>query len=140
MSDDPRPARAVIVLGASPKRSRFSNMAIRAYRERGFTVYPVHPRGGAIEGLEVAARVAEVPGPAETLLLYVRPEIGRAALREARARGVRRVFVNPGAGSPELVAEIEALGMEAIEACAILAIGRSPGELDDAAGDALDLP
>ena len=41
----------VAILGASADRSKFGNKAVRAFLARGYTVYPVNPKGGEIEGL-----------------------------------------------------------------------------------------
>jgi hypothetical protein len=125
------PSKSAIILGASPDRSRFSNKAIRAYLEAGYEVYPVHPKESRIEGLDVYPDLASVPFRSDLLLLYVRPEIGLASIAEAPRAGVRKVFVNPGTESPELIGRIEELGMEPIAACAIRALGRSPQEFPD---------
>lgn len=124
-------ARRVIILGASPNRARFSNKAVRAYREAGYEVLPVHPATPDIEGIKSWPSVAEVPGRAGLLLLYVRPAIALESIGEAVEKGVRRVFVNPGTGSPELVDRILELGMEPIESCAIIALGKSPSQYPD---------
>lgn len=125
-------SRRVIVLGASSKRWRFSNKAVRAYREAGYEVVGVHPRETRVEGAEVYPSIDRVPGRAALLLLYVRPEIGQTHLAAAAAKGVRTVYLNPGAGSPALAAEARRLGMEPLEACAIVALGRSPAEFPEA--------
>lgn len=121
----------VIILGASPQRWRFGNKAVRCYREAGYRVFPVHLDATEVEGIPVSRTIAEVPERAELLLLYVRPGIGEKCIDEAPGRGVRRVFLNPGTSSPELIRKIEALGMEAIDGCAIVALGRSPSEFPD---------
>jgi predicted CoA-binding protein len=122
---------SVIILGASPQRWRFGNKAVRCYSDAGYRVYPVHLQAAEVEGIPVSRTIAEVPARAELLLLYVRPEIGEECIAEAEGRGVRRVYLNPGTSSAELVRRIEALGMEAIDACAIVALGRSPSEFPD---------
>jgi predicted CoA-binding protein len=131
MPNGDQPSRRVIVVGASPRRWRYGNKAVRAYREAGYDVYPVHPTEPRIEGIPAFASIGEVPVLAELLLLYVRPEIGSALIGEALGRGVSRVYVNPGSGSPELVAKIRELGMEPIEACAIVALGKIPAQYPD---------
>ncbi|MFN8546711.1 MAG: CoA-binding protein [Candidatus Eisenbacteria bacterium] len=122
------PERAVIILGASEDRSRFANKAVRAHLDAGFRVYPVHPTADSSEGIPTSRSIAEVPGQASLLLLYVRPAIGLEVIDQAPAKGVRRVLLNPGSESAELITRIEALGMEAIEACSIVALGRRPSE------------
>lgn len=121
----------VIILGASPQRWRFGNKAVRCYRDAGYRVFPVHLDATEVERIPVFRTIAEVPERAELLLLYVRPEIGIECIDQAPGRGVRRVYLNPGASSAELVRRIEDLGMEPIEACAIVALGRSPSEFPD---------
>jgi len=122
--------KSIIIVGASNDRSRFANRAVRAYRDIGWTVYPVHPREKEVEGLACYASIAEVPAQAGTLSLYVPAIVGMTVVEGAPARGVRDVFVNPGAGSPELVEKIRALGMNPIEACSIVAVGASPADYD----------
>lgn len=131
MTDMPDPSRSVIVLGASPDRSRYSNKAVRSYAELGYTVYPVHPKEPEIEGWKASSSVDAVDGEAGTLLMYVRPEVGLAVISQAPGKGVREVFVNPGSGSPELVAKIRELGMNPVEACSIVAVGKSPADYGD---------
>jgi predicted CoA-binding protein len=123
--------RRVIILGASPQRSRFSNKAVRAYREAGLEVLPVHPSAGEVEGVAAYPSIAAVPGPADLLLLYVRPEIALSAIEEAARHGVRQVFINPGTGSRALTERIVELGMEPIQGCAIIALGKSPAQYPD---------
>ena len=49
----PAMSETVAVLGASPKRERYSNQAIRLLRDYGHTVLPVNPAQQEIEGLRV---------------------------------------------------------------------------------------
>lgn len=118
----------VIVLGASDDRSRFANKAVRAYLEAGYRVFAVHPTATECEGSPVYRAIADVPEPSELLLLYVRPNVSIGVIDQAPKAGVRRVFLNPGTESDALRERIRALGMEPIEDCAIVAIGRSPAE------------
>ncbi len=122
--------KSIIIVGASNDRSRFSNRAVRAYRDLGWTVYPVHPREKVVEGLTCYPTVSAVPENAAWMSLYVVPIVGSRVVDEAPAKGVRDVYVNPGAGSPELVEKIRSLGMNPIEACSIIAVGKRPSDYD----------
>lgn len=125
------PERSIIIVGASSNRARFANRAVRAYRDLGWTVYPIHLREKEVEGLRCYPSIADVPAEARTLSLYLPPQAGIAVLDAAPGKGVKDVFVNPGAGSPELVEKIRALGLNPIEACSILAAGKHPGDYPD---------
>ena len=47
-------------------------------------------------------------------------------LNDIHDKGVRELYVNPGAESDQLVAEAERLGLEPILACSIIEIGERP--------------
>jgi uncharacterized protein len=117
---------SVAVIGASSAREKYGNRAVRAYLRQGWTVYPVNPTESEVEGLKAYRSVTEIPGPVDRASLYVPPRVGVKLLEGIREKGVRELFVNPGAESDELVAEAERLGMEPILACSIIEIGERP--------------
>jgi uncharacterized protein len=117
---------SVAVIGASSARHKYGNRAVRAYVRQGWTVYPVNPNEGEVEGLKTFPRIGDIPVPVDRAALYVQPEVGLSLLPEIKAKGVSELFVNPGAESDELMAEADRLGLNAIYACAIVDIGERP--------------
>ena len=117
---------AVAVIGASADRRKFGNKAVRAYLHQGWTVYPVNPAATLVEGLRAVASVRELPGPVARILLYVPPKIGLELLPDIARLPPAELFVNPGAESDELLARARELGLDPIEACAIVDVGESP--------------
>lgn len=116
------PARSMAVVGASSDPAKPSRQAVRLYRALGWDVYPVNPRGGALDGLPVYPSVAEIPGgPLTRVSLYVPPAVGLALVDEIARRGCDELWLNPGSESPELVARAEALGLRVVQACSLLA-------------------
>jgi predicted CoA-binding protein len=119
-------AETVAVIGASRNRAKFGNRAVRAFRQRGYTVWPVNPHESEVEGLPAYRSIADVPGPIDTVTFYVPPHIGLTIIDAVAARRPREVWFNPGSESPELLARARALGLEPITACSVMAIGMSP--------------
>ena len=117
-----------MVIGASNDRSKFGNKAVRAHqRQGGHDIFPVNPNETQVEGLPCYPTVADAPGPIDRALFYVPPRVGLKVIDALAQRGdVKEVWLNPGAESPELVARAEELGLETIQACAIVAIGERP--------------
>jgi hypothetical protein len=120
--------QSVAVVGASADRGKFSNKAVRAYHAQGWTVYPINPKGGTIEGLTAYPSLADVPGAVDRVTLYLPPALGVSALADIAKAKPAEFFVNPGAESDELVAKARELGLDPILACSIVDIGVSPGQ------------
>jgi len=114
---------SIAVIGASNDKSKFGNRAVLAYQAHGWTVYPVNPKETVVEGLPAYPSIAQVPEPVDRASLYVPPSVGIGLLDEIRAAGAKELWVNPGSGSPELLARAEKIGLPAVEACSIIAAG-----------------
>jgi hypothetical protein len=121
----------IAILGASTNRAKYGNKAVRAYARQGFDVYPIHPRAESIEGHKAYRSVLDVPvEKLDRVSLYLPPAVGLQAIEEIARKPPGEVWFNPGAESPELLARAEALGLNVVVACSILAVGESPGALD----------
>lgn len=120
--------RTVAVVGASSDRTKFGNKALRAFRAEGHTVIPINPNERQVEGLPTYASVLDVPGPIDMATVYVPADIGQRLLAEFEQKQIPEIWINPGAESPELLAEAKRRKLRIIEACSIIAIGRSPSE------------
>jgi uncharacterized protein len=114
---------SIAVIGASTDRSKYGNRAVRTYQAQGWTVYPVNPKEPEIEGIPAYKTIADVPQPIDRASLYVPPAVGIGLLEAISAQRVKELWVNPGSGSPELLARAQALGLSTVEACSILAAG-----------------
>lgn len=122
----PASPRRVAVIGASTDRRKFGNRAVRAFVRRGYDVVPINPHETSIEGLATYRSVLDVPGPIDMATVYVPPETGLTLIGEIAEKGIREIWLNPGAESPALVAAAQALGLVPIEACSIVGIGETP--------------
>ena len=119
----------IAIIGASADRSKFGNIAVRAFVRQGFTVYPVNPKEAVIEGLPAFASIAEVPVRPNLISVYLPPTVVLKVLRAIAARGCDELWLNPGTESAEVIAAAEKLGLNVIQACSIVGIGLSPGEV-----------
>ena len=118
--------RTVAVLGASNDRAKFGNKAVRAFRSKGYTVYPVNPNETQVEGLHCYARVGDLPVRPDAMTIYLRPNVLLDLLPEIAAKGCDRLWLNPGTASNEVRETARQLGLPYVEECSILAIGADP--------------
>jgi predicted CoA-binding protein len=121
-------AKTVAVVGASANRAKFGNKAVRAYRDAGWTVFPIHPTLKEVEGLPAYRDLDALPlDSLDQVSFYVPPGIGVSLLEQVKRKSPQDVWLNPGSESRELLARALALGLNVIQACSILGIGRHPG-------------
>jgi predicted CoA-binding protein len=110
----------VAVVGASPKRERYSNQAVRELAAAGHEVVPVTPRGGEIEGIPAVADLDHLDGAVDTVTLYVQARISDGMGDALEGLGPRRVIFNPGTENPDLAARLARQGVEVLEACTLV--------------------
>jgi len=110
----------VAVLGASPNKERYSNKAVLALRAHGHEVVPVNPTQATIEGLTVAKTLSAIKGPVDTVTVYVGPQHIGGLIPEIVALNPKRVIINPGAESDELIKGLKAANIPYEEACTLV--------------------
>ncbi len=119
-------SKTVAVIGASSHRFKYGNKAVRAFLQRGYTVYAINPNEQHVEGLPTYPSVLDVPGPIDMATVYVQPDVGVGVMDQLAKKGVQEVWLNPGADSDEVVDRARALGLKTIQACSIIGMGDSP--------------
>jgi predicted CoA-binding protein len=119
-------SKVVAVIGASSDRRKFGNKALRAFRNQGHTVIPVNPNEQEVEGTKTVASVADISGNVDMATFYVPPEVGVRVIEDVARKGIREVWLNPGADGDEVIRRAHELGIEPTVACSIVAIGENP--------------
>ena len=113
----------VVVLGASPKRNRYSNMAVRRLKENGYMVIPVNPAYDSVEGIDTVPRLSSIQVAVDTLTVYVNPYLAEKNSEEILNLAPGRVIFNPGSESFSLMKQLEKRGIPYLEACTLVMLG-----------------
>ncbi|MDQ2785763.1 MAG: CoA-binding protein [Chloroflexota bacterium] len=127
--------RTWAVVGASDNRAKFGNRIYRVLRERGYTVYPVNPTLATVEGDPAYPDIAALPDGVEVLDIVIPPQRVPPVLDQAKAAGITRIWLQPGAESPAVIAHAAALGLDVIAGgpCAMVEARSWPGAITDTA-------
>jgi acetyl coenzyme A synthetase (ADP forming)-like protein len=110
-------ATSVAVVGASKKETKRGYQAIKTLQDQGFEgrIYPVNPKEKNILGLPCNARVSEIEGPVEMVLITTPAKTIPGILRDCGKKGVAGAviiaggFGEMGEAGKELESEIVAI-------------------------------
>lgn len=91
-----------MVLGASPKPTRYSYQAVTLLDRHGYRVIPVHPKARRVDRVPVINELTHIREPVHTLTLYVGPERIGGMIEDIVALAPGRVILNPGTESRDL--------------------------------------
>ncbi len=110
----------VVVLGASPKRSRYSNQALRLLQAEGYRVIPVHPKAEEIEQTAVVQDLRAITEKIHTVTLYIGPSRSLAQIDAIVGLKPSRLIINPGAESPELESRLDEHEIPYVHGCTLV--------------------
>lgn len=115
------------VVGASSNRSKFGNKVLRCYLENNRKAVPVHPHEAEIEGLACVASVAALPDEVESISVITPPQITEQVVEQAAAKGIRNIWMQPGAESPAAIDFCRQKGINLIAdgTCVLVVLGFS---------------
>ena len=118
-------AEAFGVVGASSKPHKYGNKVLRCYQQNQKNVVPVNPVENEIEGLACVASVCDLPDHVGSISIITPPQVTEKVVEQAIAKGIRNVWMQPGAESVQAVAACEEAGVNVIAdgSCALVVMG-----------------
>lgn len=118
----PSAIKTTLVLGASPKPSRYSFLAVNKLREFHHPVIAIGKKEALIG--DVSVRSSGIPvTDLDTVTLYLNIENQKNYYDYILAQHPRRVIFNPGAENPAFEKVLQEKGIETVEACTLVLLG-----------------
>ncbi len=107
-------SKAFAVAGVSTKPEKFGNKVFKCYQSKGYQVIPIHPLENKIEGVVCVANVNDLPDEVISLSVVTPPAVTEKLVVSAAAKGIKNIWMQPGAESPAAVAFCEQQGINVI--------------------------
>ncbi len=102
------------VVGASANPEKFGNIIFFDLKNAGFMVTPVNPRLRELGGVKAVSRLQDMMPKPEVAIVVVPPDVGMKVIDDAVEAGVKKLWFQPGAESPELQKKTADAGLDAI--------------------------
>ncbi len=117
------------VAGASTDPEKYGHKVLRCYLQHGREVYPLNPSASEVAGVKAYPDLASLPVICPSLSVITPPPVTERLVDVAAQRGVKRIWMQPGAESPRAVARAQELGMEVIAGgpCLLVVMGYREG-------------
>lgn len=110
----------VAVIGASPKKERYSNKAIQMLDEYHHNPIPVAPGHEEIEGKKVYQNLSSIPDKIDTVTMYVGPERQSDIIDQIIDINPDRVIFNPDTENKAAANRLKKAGISVVEACTLV--------------------
>ena len=111
--------KLTLVLGASPNKERYSNLAVRRLRAHGHPTIAVGRREGLIGDQPILLAIPEGVRP-HTVTMYLNASNQQAWTDVLLRLSPERIIFNPGSENPPLAKASEAQGLEIVEGCTLV--------------------
>ncbi|MCQ1528895.1 CoA-binding protein [Lutispora saccharofermentans] len=109
------------VIGANQNPEKFGWKIYKRLKDKGYEVYPLNPAYETIDGDICYKSLSSMPKVPEVINMVVAPERGKPYIEEAAKLGVKYLWFQPGTFDKEILALVKELGMEALQACVLVA-------------------
>jgi len=113
------------VVGASADRSKYGNKVLRCYQLNGRNAVPVNPRESEVEGVACVASVSDLPADVVSISVITPPAVTEKVVEEAIRKGIKNIWMQPGAESAAAVERCEKAGINVIAdgSCILVVLG-----------------
>lgn len=113
------------VVGASTDRHKYGNKVLRVYQQKGLRVVAVNPKEQEIEGIPCVSSIMDLPGDVESISVITPPKVTEQVVELAVSKGVKNIWMQPGAESDSAIAACQRHGINVIAngSCILVVLG-----------------
>jgi uncharacterized protein len=99
------------VAGVSRNKNKFGSVIFKELTEKGVNSYPVNPGLSTIMGSECYSDIKSLPEKVEALVIVTNPRETVKLVKDAYENGIKKIWIQQGAESPEAVQFCESKGI-----------------------------
>jgi uncharacterized protein len=113
--------RVWAVVGASADPNKYGHRIFKTLLSAGYRVYGINPNTTQVDGQTLYPTLAALPEPPDVVDLVVPPKVGLGIVQECDRLGLRRIWLQPGAESDDIIHYCEEHGLAVVHhACAMV--------------------
>ncbi|MFA5272413.1 MAG: CoA-binding protein [Candidatus Omnitrophota bacterium] len=106
--------KTIAVVGVSQRQEKFGFKIFNSLIKNGFDVVGVNPADGEISDRKIFRSLKEVNKPIDLVITVVPPEVTERIVGEAKALGVKEIWMQPGSESRKAIDDAKASGISVV--------------------------
>ncbi|HJS75177.1 MAG TPA: CoA-binding protein [Vicinamibacteria bacterium] len=115
----------IAIVGATDNPSKYGYVIYRDLKRKGYRVYPVNPGRATVDSDPAYRNLASLPVKPTIVNFVVPPKVAAAVLQESLELGLKNIWLQPGAESPENLAFLQENGFNYLANACIMVESRS---------------
>jgi len=104
------PETTVAVVGATDNPMKYGSVIYRDLKRKGYSVFPVNPNRSVVDGDKAYPSLDKLPESPTIVNVVVPPSVTVRVLKKSLELGLKNVWLQPGAESPESLAFLQEHG------------------------------
>lgn len=99
-------SQPIAMVGVSRNPKKFGYAAYKELKDKGMKIVPVNPMTDEIMGEKCYRNVSTLPSDVKGIIILTKKAQTAAVIREAREKGIRQIWIQQMAESPEAMKEL----------------------------------
>jgi predicted CoA-binding protein len=100
-------ATPIALVGVSRNPKKFGQMAFKELKDKGLNLIPVNPAAEEILGVKAYQSINALPPEVKGVVIMTKKEQTAAIVKEAKAKGIKNIWIQQMADSKEALKELE---------------------------------
>ena len=110
-----------VVAGSFRNESKYAYKILKMLKNKGYEVYPVNPKIKEVDGQVCYPSVKDIPNAIDAVNLITPPLVTEKILVECKEKGIRKIWLQPGAESENAIKFCKDNNMDVIyQVCVIM--------------------
>ncbi len=118
------PETTVAVVGATDNAMKYGSVIYRDLKRKGYSVFPVNPNRTEVDGDKAYPTLDKLPESPTIVNIVVPPSVTILVLKKSLELGLKNVWLQPGAESPESLAFLQEHGFNYLANACIMVESR----------------
>lgn len=100
-------SQPIALVGVSRNPGKFGHVAFKELKSKGMNIIPVNPQAEEILGEKSYKNISELPPEVKAIIVITKKSTTASVVREAREKGIKQIWIQQMADSPEALKELK---------------------------------